>query len=609
MSTYPSDVKILMLKGAKGDGVDELRTEMSSLDNEIAVERQRIDNLAHLSDGSTTGDAELADIRVGFNGKRYADAGSAVRGQVSDLNRNLTRYNAFNYLAYPDMSTKTESGLTYSCANGEFHVSGTASANWFENLYFNDYLFPTGVEKGKTYKVIANFAGTDSSSLYLRIVERRSNGTSGAVLLETNQTGEHTFRILPTSTATGCYIRLTVASGRTVNATFSGILLGVKSNLELTEDVEYHSKSIRAMMPYNCRNYVDIDDRTATENGVSWNVEDGKFTASGTATSPSSVNIYYNESSLPEWFEYDHEYLIQNKISGSNTEHLLFQIGTYDSGGSLAWAVSTNGSTTLKIAHDSGVVGMIVRVYVGTGFSVNGSITPSILNTKTNEQLTEELNNTQKRLFPRKVAFFGDSVVWGRNGDSTSRVSHTLPSTIAQMLGVQCDNYGVSGQGFLPSETSPETAYDNISSVDLTAYDTIIICYGVNDGWSPIGTWDSTDESTCLGQFNKIVNYVYQHNVSVRFIVVAPWNGRNVGTFPKYWYGTVPSSVYSRGLLSDALKQSCEYYNIPYIEQKNSPINGFSIQTIIGADGVHPSANGYERLGEWLAGEIGRLIG
>ena len=54
-----------------------------------ATANARIDLFTSLEAGSTTGDAELHDIRIGFDGKSYDSAGSAVRGQAEALKNSL----------------------------------------------------------------------------------------------------------------------------------------------------------------------------------------------------------------------------------------------------------------------------------------------------------------------------------------------------------------------------------------------------------------------------------------------------------------------------------------------------------------------------------------
>ena len=71
-------------------------TERGERKKEIDVERQRINNLAKLQEGSTTGDAELADVRVGADGKIYENAGEAVRGQVTALKEDFEDNDSFS---------------------------------------------------------------------------------------------------------------------------------------------------------------------------------------------------------------------------------------------------------------------------------------------------------------------------------------------------------------------------------------------------------------------------------------------------------------------------------------------------------------------------------
>lgn len=97
-----------------------LKPRMGKAESDIDVLEARVDSFTHLTEGSTTGDAELIDGRVGADGVTYGNIGTANRTQFTNLKSALTAINA-------DISYTIESG-GYD-ANG---AKSSASGYWQE---------------------------------------------------------------------------------------------------------------------------------------------------------------------------------------------------------------------------------------------------------------------------------------------------------------------------------------------------------------------------------------------------------------------------------------------------------------------------------------------
>ena len=77
--------EVVLRKSIESRLVEEI-SERQRNDDVICA---RMDTFTKLPSGSTSGDAELADIRVGADGKGYNSAGDAVRGQFSQLSESI----------------------------------------------------------------------------------------------------------------------------------------------------------------------------------------------------------------------------------------------------------------------------------------------------------------------------------------------------------------------------------------------------------------------------------------------------------------------------------------------------------------------------------------
>lgn len=82
----------------------------STQNSKIATLDSRMNTFTSLKEGSTTGDAELIDTRIGADGTKYLSAGDAMRGQVEQLNNLLSYFNKNYDLTFTVSDTLDEAG-------------------------------------------------------------------------------------------------------------------------------------------------------------------------------------------------------------------------------------------------------------------------------------------------------------------------------------------------------------------------------------------------------------------------------------------------------------------------------------------------------------------
>lgn len=117
----------------------------ADLENEINVLDARMDTFASLPDGSTAGEAELTDIRVGADGITYPSAGAAVRGQDTVLKNALTIVQTDEKAAQDTLYGKHYEYIDYQV--GRYYSTGYAPGyksyiNGKQHLSGGRYVFP-----------------------------------------------------------------------------------------------------------------------------------------------------------------------------------------------------------------------------------------------------------------------------------------------------------------------------------------------------------------------------------------------------------------------------------------------------------------------------------
>ena len=151
----------------------EIDAEVNEQGRKISVLEGRMDEFASLTEGSTTGDAELMDIRVGADGYIYPTAGDAVRGQVDSLNsdintgeteleKSITWIDAYVSTAGNVVSSALSKSGIFTLNKGETVYVGTRNPN----ICIIGETDSTSINVGDSITVIQRTSGTDQFESY-----------------------------------------------------------------------------------------------------------------------------------------------------------------------------------------------------------------------------------------------------------------------------------------------------------------------------------------------------------------------------------------------------------------------------------------------------------
>lgn len=182
----------------------DIASNKSSITSEITratskemVLSSRMDTFTRLEEGSTTGDAELIDARIGADGTTYSNVGGAIRGQVTTLKEDLTQLSESvdgidNNLL---LNNYLDSGL-FIKADGMYVVTSTklisTNANT-KSIYFRcKKNTKYTIRKMKSTRFVCAWVNTIPKS-GVKLFGMIENGAGDKIEIETGKDAEYIF--------------------------------------------------------------------------------------------------------------------------------------------------------------------------------------------------------------------------------------------------------------------------------------------------------------------------------------------------------------------------------------------------------------------------------
>lgn len=493
--------------------IETRQTKDSDLQEQISVAQTRIDNIANLPEGSTTGDAELIDGRVSNTGMIYKNIGESIRNQTEqdfkDFENYAHRLNTFNIFNKNDILI----GRTIN-STGEL----TDNSNYFTSNYMD----------------VSSVAG---ETLYYNITGNKAFYTANKEFISYSSYLHDTGSISVPSNAKYIRISLQLNMLNRLCVSFTNFLLN---------EVPYYDYDF---LYSDTNKFINLKQMINTQIKNLFN----EFNNYGTRT---RTNNLFNKNDIIENYYlannsyspvYNESYFISNFVNVENVQNLYINyMGNhyfYDGNKMPIAYGSYSSSSPLTVPTGA----KYFRISLNKSYLDKLTIgTEDIIPTGTPyynyhiDQITDIPKNIHTANIFKKVVCCGDSYTSGYIVDSEG-VSHdtydfSWPAFMENITGNKYINCSLGGRNVLTWQTSSPCLPKARTSGKSQAYIIGLMLNDISDSdrHVDLGTINDigTEAQTYYGGMSKIVSELLTISPNAKiFIQTCP---RTDGNFPSY---------------------------------------------------------------------------
>ena len=546
------------LSGSISNERTERETADTALSRDIDAVSTRVDNIAQtIVPGGTSGDAELADIRLAFNGILYPNAGDSVRGQaefIYDKTLDLEKY----------CYTKTNDN-EYNCYS--------STQNYFA--------LTSPLIVGHDYEAFIKFNDFDSGD-FNKIAEvatysAQSGASKRNILLSSSDIdGDITYTVdFIASTADALYIALSTESSFSYTNKSVSVTIYDKSVKFASKTTENVVNDIKSDLTKTL-SFSDIDFTTGYYqliNGTT--AANANFMVSGfikvTEGMPLEFSIHsYNNVGMAVLFASDKTTV--KRAFYTSTEQTTYEVETTIAAGEeyirfCRWSNNKGDDDTLSLDIIAAVVTDINNI---------------------NEQLAilgeSQWNNKEWHCFGTSIS----------NASSEGK----YPAYLEALSGLNYHNFAYSG-GTIINQILTQIQNDaNIADADL------ITVEGFVNDWSqqtPLGLITDTTANTFYGALYVAITYILEHS-NATLVFITDSTGTNYDNID------IRREAMRNGLTQndfiDATVKMCNYMGIPVIDAGRKSCISQDTAALYIVDQIHHTEKGGEQYAQTIWAEL-----